>query len=200
LKFWLWALIIIVFGMGCGSHAIIYQKPLLDGNGVGRIEIYIDKNFDPMDRKEIAAGIAEWEKDLNGNLHLVAVDWEFDMEIDKLKKGKIQKSWYLLKINSDNPIAPGKITMQDGSINTPLAFVEDIGGNNIYYIRDRITWQGIKEITMHEIGHTLGLSHGKWLMGPTFSNGGYECVDQYTMKEIAKMWNFRMSSLNYCIR
>ena len=174
------------------STPFSYTHVPMSSELVQTINIWVDKNFGEADKDSISRGIDQWNYALNGYIRLNIVSLDFDMEPEVLKKVMQYHGWLFLKISSDSDF----ISVEQ---RRTLAFVNSIGGNIIYYIRDRIVNEGMYGITMHETGHLLGAYHSPgYLMDPYYSINQYRCVDKGTMVQITSRWHLDMKRINYC--
>jgi hypothetical protein len=80
-----------------------------------------------------------------------------------------------------------------------LAWCDSIGGNWMYIVRDRVPISELRGVTMHEIGHLLGVEHGgQGLMQPVYSREDMQCVDQWTANMVERAVKIPAGSINYC--
>ena len=80
-----------------------------------------------------------------------------------------------------------------------LGFANKIGGEDIYLIRDKIEDNCIFGVTMHEIGHLLGVEHKEdGLMHKNFDRVRGLGIDKATMDDIAERYGFDV--YNYMIK
>jgi len=176
------------------STPFSYTHVPVSGQCIQTIEIWVDKNFGAADKLAISNGVDQWNYSLNGYIRLNIVSMDFDMEPEVLKRVMGYHGWIFLKINSSSDFAPSS---EEG--HRVLAFVNSIGGNIIYYIRDRIVNEGMYGVTMHEVGHLMGAHHVVgYLMNPSYSVSVYRCIDKGTMVQVTSYWHIPMSGVNYC--
>ena len=158
------------------------------------IPIVVDKNFSDNDKMSIKLAISQWNYSLNGYILLNVDSWEFDMEPDIINYILSRRGYMVMKVGSNNPIVTGNIGLENA-----LAFCNDIGGNYMYFIRDRIRESDMKYIALHEFAHLLGSPHvGNNLMYPNYSKYTYQCIDYATLKAVASYRNLPLERLNYC--
>lgn len=189
------SVVLVIMALSCSgdSTSFSYTHVPISGQSVQVIDIWVDKNFGEADKVLITNGIDQWNYSLNGYIRLNIVSTDFDMEPEVLKQVMGYHGWIFLKIDSNSSFAP------DGEGHRVLAFVNMIGGNIIYYIRDRIANEGMYGITMHEAGHLLGARHSSgYLMSPHYSVGLYRCIDKGTMVQVTGYWHIPMAGINYC--
>ena len=174
---------------------IYTRKTTYLGAAVRVVPIWIDKNFGESDKIAMDDAIDAWNYALNGFMVLQVVDTQFDMEIPKLVERVKSNGWLFMKIDSNNPMIP---TNDKGY--WTIGFVERLGGNHLYLVRDRLENESIFGVTLHEIGHLLGASHrGDRLMHPHFGHARFRCIDMRTIERVADYNHLPMDRLNYCL-
>lgn len=165
------------------------------GDPVRVIPIWIDKDFGEADKVAIDDAINAWNFALNGYIKLKVVDTHFDMEIPKIVQQVRENGWLFMKIKSDNKLVP---TSEKGY--WTIGFVERVGGNHLYLVRDRLQNQDVFGVTLHEIGHLMGSGHvGERLMYPHYSQARFRCIDYTTIKTVAGYQKLPVEGLNYCV-
>lgn len=145
---------------------------------------HISDDFSSDEKKAIRDGIDEWNYVLNG---------QYGKEIT------------FLKARNQDKVARNEHTI------IAYAFADRIGGNIIYFVPDRQIWQDnkyrdwnildFKSITLHEMGHALGLEHSTNLMVPGYTGSNYDCVDDETIIKFAQKNNLNAVNLRpdpYC--
>ena len=195
------ALVVMIGIWGC-LHVLTAPKEGLfhytnreayNGEPLKIIKIRIDKNFGEADQISIDRAISSWNYAMNGYVNLEVVDNRFD--VDKYVIDQSGKNWLFIKINSENVLIPKQ--KDDGYVT--LAFVNNIGGEYLYVIRDRLTNDSVYGIMLHEIGHLMGAKHvGERLMYPHYNKATYQCIDYETMIAISEQWGISIDKLNYC--
>lgn len=163
------------------------------------IPIYIDNNFCFNDRQLIIGAIERWNLSLNGYLVLKVWKGEFDLQ-DKLDEAMLYKrSYVIMKVNSRYfSIIEQDAEIGGGTFTVGLA--NYIGGNVIYLVKNRLDDISLPLVTMHEIGHLLGAYHeGNYLMGPKYSENGYRCIDEGTMRQVSSWWKLPFDGMRYCL-
>lgn len=182
--------------IGCGGDSMFhhYEEAETVRHIGGRvIPVWIDGNFDAMDKEDIGWAISQWNYALNGEIVIEVEDINFDMDVKVLGEVKSRGGWVILKIDRKS-----KLIMDEYGYMT-LAFVNDIGGNEMYIVRDRIL-DGLGHVAMHEMGHLLGAEHdGGYLMQPHYSGEIYGCIDYFTMTQVARKQGIVPARMNYCI-
>jgi len=161
------------------------------------ISIWVDKNFGSADLLAIDDAVGHWNYVLNGYIVLKIVDLQFDMEPSKIKEALSSDGWIFLKIDSKKADFIPKSNI-DG--NYVIGFCDMLSGHYMYLVRDRLLNGDITGVTMHEIGHLLGVDHvGDRLMNATFSQLGGQCIDYETVMSMASHNGIPADRLNYCV-
>lgn len=163
------------------------------------IPVWVDEQFGAADKVAIDNAISQWNYALNGYVRIQVISMHFDMEVDVLRRVMAGDGWVILKIRSDN------IMVDDGPLRDgkpayhTLAWVNDIGGNRMYVVRDRLYNDWMTGVALHEMGHLLGASHDDaYLMGPRFNWEDYRCIDYAALYRVAEYQHLPMGRLNYC--
>lgn len=171
------------------------RRGLYEGQPIRRIPIWVDRNFGEADRVAIDDAVRSWNYALNGYIKLDIVDFNFDMEIDKIVRQVDAGGWLFLKIDSHNAAVPEH---SDPGYHT-IGFTERLGGHHLYLVRDRLENEQIFGVTMHEIGHLLGAGHvGEKLMYPHYNIARFQCIDWETIQKVASYQILSPEGLNYC--
>lgn len=151
-----------------------------------QITVWIDNDFDEKDLNEIKSALHQWSFALNGNIILSGKVIE--------KNLKNLNGWTILKINSGNGILK-----EMGKGESVMAFVDKVGGDKVYLIRDRI--EDVEGTVLHEIGHLLGVEHQQnGLMDKWYNKEEYKCVDYTTLQQVAQIYKLDIDGLRYCIK
>jgi predicted Zn-dependent protease len=160
------------------------------------IPVYLDSQFGEADKIEIAKALDQWNFALNGSLVLRLEDSQFSVANPEQNSRILGEGGIIFfRITSTNAI----ISQLHHSGQT-LAFVyPQIGSHSIYLIRDRMFNDGVKPISMHELGHALGAKHVDGsLMNPQYYPYLYQCVDEITLEQVAQYQHLTKSQLNWC--
>lgn len=159
------------------------------------IPVYIDKDFGEMDRLAIDDAVRQWNFAMNGYVKIQVQPEPFDMQIEIIRRCLSGGCWMVMKIDSNNPMS-----IDSSPESRKLAWVNDIGGNRIYVIRDRIENKWMTGIMLHEMGHLLGAEHDNvYLMRPHYNWEDYRCVDAAALKLVAEAQHLPFERLNYCV-
>ena len=101
----------------------------------------------------------------------------------------------LMKVDSTSSFIP-----DENPLSRTLAWANDVGGNRIYFVRDRIVNEWMTGVALHEMGHLLGAPHDNaYLMAPKFNWENSRCVDYDSMVLVAKHWWIHPDQLKYCV-
>ncbi len=189
--------LVMFFALDCGHFLVPYHyinNPETAVAPTKVINIWIDKEFSSNDKENMQLGINQWNYALNGYIVLKIVSKDFDMEPSVLNDVVLKgEGWLFLKIDHNSNF------IRDKNEKIALAFVNDIGGNRIYFVRERFGSDAVQGITMHEIGHLLGATHSNgYLMQPTYSWENYRCVDWNAVKQAADFQRLPQDRMNFC--
>lgn len=202
-RLWMVILLAVYLAVGCGAHMPEKFTYINSPNGYSPIPlkvipIYVDKNFGEADKVAIDDAVMQWNYALNGYIKLQVVSWKFDLEPDVIRTCLSGHCWMLLKTDSKNPMVQSLDAPQKGT--WTLAWANEIGGNRIFMIRDRISNQSMTGVMLHEMGHLLGAHHDNvYLMKPIFNWEEARCVDYAALKLVAEYQHLPFANLNYCI-
>ena len=114
--------------------------------------LYLSRNLDNDEILNIIKAVNEWQDDTNN---------EVSFDIKKLPQDNIDPENSIIILNVDEDY-PEVIEIDATNDATTLAFYDYI--NKIHYIAfisDRINIDDYASITMHELGHSLGMEHLK---------------------------------------
>jgi predicted Zn-dependent protease len=193
--------ILFAFVVSCLScaplqHQIQYTKhpgPVM--TMVQHVPIYIDEKFSAHQRAEIHAAIDDWNFALNGYTDLIVVDDSYDMGIAAAEKViRTHEGIIILAVGTDSPMVE---EMGDGV----LAWVNEIDGNLMHVVYDRIGTRNMRAIMVHEFGHALGLPHiyvKNTVMYPNY-NYGSTCIDKITLMALQSVHSrYDVNHMNFC--
>lgn len=204
-RYLLLALTIMALAFGCISHQPKPFRYVANPSGqtaipLKEIKIWVDKEFGPADRLAIDDAVRQWNFALNGYIKLEVMSWEFDMEPEILQRVMRGEGWVFLKVHSSNPMVSGVDRKPDGTVSWTLGWANEIGGNRMYLIRDRLANNWVTGVTLHEMGHLLGAKHDDiYLMAPHFKWEDARCVDYEALRLVAVYQHIPFERLNYCV-
>lgn len=204
-------LAVLVFIPGCNSS--LYGNPVnlyppkytrvesYSGPPIKTIPIVVDKNFGMMDKTAVEDAVNAWNYVLNGYVVLYVENYSFDMEPDIINNIINRKGLIILKTDSNCTFIPEN---KKDKFKT-LAWVNDIAGNRMWIVRDRLYQTDLFPILLHEFGHVLGSKHEEdisdnkgFLMYPHYEEGSYNCIDGKAMEKVANHFHLISEKLNYC--
>ncbi len=163
------------------------------------IKVYMDKNFGEADKVAIDDALMQWNYALNGYIKLNLVSTEFNMEPGIISECMLGNCWLVMKVDSKNPMVAEVDKGKDGKTYT-LAWANEIGGNRMWLIRDRLSNAMVTGVSLHEMGHLLGSGHDDaYLMAPMYVWERTRCVDYEALKKVAEYQHLPFANLNYCI-
>jgi hypothetical protein len=167
--------------------------------------VYLDKGFGEADRISIQEALDQWNTALHGQARFVIVNPHFDPQPAAVDQVDKQQGFVIVKLNGSisNPLidrADQQAKEEMGKRYYSASFTQFIGSHHIYLIRDRMTNDSVRFILTHELGHALGAQHGgDGLMSVPWSKEKWQCVDRYTMQQVAEHERLRVENLNYCV-
>src|SRR5262249_37449598 len=138
------------------------------------IALYVDRDFDDVERQRIVSAMRQWNYVLNGFVRFTATLLPDEPSSGQLAQIKRSGGWIVAKVDSSHPVTP-----QAEGRNALAVTVSRNGAGSVYVIGDRIGGRDLTGVVMHEFGHVLGAGHdGAGLMAPVYNpNSGY-CIDR----------------------
>ena len=99
-----------------------------------------------------------------------------------------------LRIDSEYPMVQGPQFRQ-----TLAVAVGSVRSGMVYVLIDRVDKRHLSGVTMHEVGHILGVSHlQKGLMEPRYNPRAHRCIDAMTMAAVAQAQGVVFDKLDWC--
>jgi matrixin len=193
-----WLFLLLCVMVGC-QGGISYRYSNIPSTGhilLREIPVYVDKEFSIDDKLEIEKSLEEWNYVLNGYMDFRVVSYHFDMQPEEIREAFLARGLLIMKVDSSNPMIPDN----DFRYHT-MAWTNSIGGNKIWVVRDRIeSEKRLKEILLHEEGHSLGSEHiaPPSLMAPIYNAANFQCIDLWTATAVANYQGLPISGMNWC--
>ncbi len=210
-------LLIGAISIGCdGFRYVSYTRHPGSNVPFKIIPVYIDSGFGSADKTAIDDAVNQWNYVLNGYMEMRVVTHQFNDEEAVIKEADRSHGIIVKKVFSDNEMIPS-IGMAEpllesfdgnGSNGMVLAWVNKLGGNRMYFVRDRLGDRDVLPVALHEFGHALGAEHEAvkpenrlLLMYPYYNKkNGYSCIDMSAMNKVANWQYLDPKGLNYCDR
>lgn len=162
MKFLSFVLLAVLTISGCVSRTdiespLVPHRPVME---VAEIHFHGDRNFTGDERNEILDAAETWNYTTNGAAH---IDVVFDLDPDSVQNLlDHQDDDIILKTSSEN-----ENFQEDGAWDGTLGMTPPWGGIHnpqegsvhMYLLTDVMWKYGFRTITIHEMGHALGLSH-----------------------------------------
>lgn len=207
---WLFACLLfsllVFFGISCvdtarlGLYHYVYTPSTTIASHL--YSVYLDPDFGEADRISIQEALDQWNIALHGQAQFV-VQAAVPFTPTSMASLDARQAFLIIKIDSHYPmvqLSDARITGYLGSKYRSAGFTDQVGGRHIYLIRDRLDNTDVKFIAMHELGHALGAEHGGGgLMSIPYNKGRWQCIDRYTMQQVAAHERLPAENLNYCV-
>lgn len=158
------------------------------------ITLYLDRNFDDFEQETIISAAMEWTETTN---HII----EYDVvQLPTLGSMDLENGVFITKITPDHPSI---ILLDQTNKNTTLGYF-DINSYlpHIAIVSDRIRDTDYRAVILHELGHSLGLSHNEGvenigtLMFPTIDLGSAH-ITMTDGKKFCKLYHCDPMKLKY---
>jgi predicted Zn-dependent protease len=190
----------LVLGCGCGGSVMrpgryVRNDPPVR-TMVAHIPVWVDADMPKSQKKAIREALEEWNFTLNGYTVLELETENFKMEQSVIDEVVNTHEGIIIVSNRSSDVLVQLI--DDEAV---LAWVNELGGNVMHVISDRIGRRDMKSIAMHEIGHALGLPHilvKHTMMFPSYTFGS-TCIDEVTVRALASVRSrYDVAHMNYC--
>lgn len=173
------------------SYLYVHNRPN-GANTRDRIPVYVDNRLAAWETEAVFGAVDDWNYALNGALVFRVESASFDMSPTSVLADPLA----VLVLRADN----GAILAAQPD--HTVAFTDAIGGR-LVYVTNSVPSDSLRGILRHELAHILGAAHAPSdptsLMYPVYTRDGYACIDQGTMRQVAKARWLTMSALNYCL-
>jgi hypothetical protein len=206
LKWGSWILILLLL---CGCTPSVQREwgPISYWYTVGgqwvkgeQYEVRIDQDFTPAERVELLKVISDWNYVLNGQIVFRVIGF---MPVGELKDNKelLVPGYWFIKIDSSNKtIKELDLYYKDTNQKVQaLAYVNEIGGNLLYFNMERIGLDRLRGVGYHEMGHILGaVHHPGGLMDSVATPAHLICIDEDTVHQVVKYLQLDWERVNWC--
>lgn len=145
------------------------------------IPVYVDKDFRDDQREDIHAAFDEWNYAFNGFRTYLVVSDNFTMEDEETIARIVRTRQGVIVLSIPDMFLD--LSVPRGV----LAWVDDLYDPIIHIASGRMGTRDLKKITMHELGHVLGLEHTEaahTLMSQYYQDQ-INCIDRYTLQTLA---------------
>lgn len=147
--------------------------------------VLIDSTFSVADQGELVEAVEAWNYTFQGAVHL-------SPRISDLPPSDMaSNAIILMRVDSSCTFIP---TVFDGDV---LAWTNQVGGNRVWFVRDRLKQGDVALVAMHELGHVFGAPDRDTpgLMYRRYTPEQYKCVDHETADVVGK---FLGVTLRWC--
>jgi len=166
------------------------------------VPVYIDKSFNAQELAQIESAFDQWTYSLNGYMEFKIVARDVDFEhLKEVVDSVIDRTGQGLEIIPETDASafesPSALAYVPGAIQEGKWYPSP----EIHIVRDRIGERDLRQIVLHEIGHTLGLDHSpvkNTLMYFQYPQNS-PCVDRLTMQTLSSLRSrIDWHHTNYC--
>ena len=159
------------------------------------IAVYVDQDFEPVERERIVAALRQWNYVLNGFLRFRATLLSEDPSDRELEAIRRSGGWVIAKVDHHHRAAraPAALALTVGDLGGP-------DGGFVYVIADRFRTADLTAVMLHELGHVLGAGHDPHghLMAPVYDRSNGHCIDRGAVAMVATAQHLPLSQLNWC--
>lgn len=164
--------------------------------------VYIDNAFSSTQKDQIKDALAMWNRTFNGYQEFYVAD-------DKWSPNMITEDGEEIILNQREGFRIIKMA-PDSTQEGILGWVDDLGNEVVHLVPEHCEAygkdDGIRIVTAHEIGHSLGIRHSGvegTLLYPYYTNQAVvdngRCIDYFTALQLSKAnERFKLEHLNYC--
>lgn len=206
LKWGSWILILLLL---CGCTPSVHREwgPISYWYTTGgklvhgvEFEVRIDKDFNAAERQQLLEVINDWNYVLNGQIVFRVVGYANVGALRQDKELPTIGYWFIKINNNDSTIKElDAYYKSKGQKLEALAYVNEIGGNLLYFDMERIKVEQLRAVGYHEMGHALGAKHHNGgLMNSVMSNSSGICIDRETVHQVVEYMGLDWEQVNWC--
>jgi hypothetical protein len=159
------------------------------------ITLFVDRDFDEVDRQRIVAALRQWNYVLNGFVGFQAQLLPPDISAAQIEQLRRRGGWIVARVDSRHPVAQ----KGEGAHALAVTVSNSRSGGYVYVIADRLGGRDLTGVVMHEFGHVLGAGHDQFgLMAPVYSASEARCIDYGAVAMVAQAQHLSLRDLNWC--